>query len=69
MRKTITMVVLCLAGVLLNMLINRLRFVTNLPLYMDTVGTVAITLICGAFWGALSGALYNLIGHTLSFWG
>ena len=70
MRKTTPlMAAMCLAGVLLNILINRLSILANLPLYMDTVGTVAVTLTCGVFWGSLSGALYNLINHTLIFWG
>jgi len=65
------MAVLCLAGALLNIQLNRLTFLTvlPLPLYMDTVFTVALTFWGGLFWGILCGAITNLIAHTYWFSG
>ena len=60
---------LCIAGALLNIALNMLCTKFGIPLYMDTVLTVSVTFGCGLFWGALTGALTNLIGHTLQFWG
>ena len=68
MRKTITMFVLCLAGIVLNIAVNRFFvYYLGLPLFMDTIFTVAITLIGGLFWGALCGALSTIIGKTIWF--
>ena len=69
-RGTILMSLLCLAGALLNIALNILfAGVIALPLYMDTVFTISVTLAGGLFWGILCGALTNLIGHTILFWG
>jgi hypothetical protein len=68
MSKKILMSVLCLAGVALNIAVNRLFvYYLNLPLFMDTIFTVTVTLIGGPFWGALCGALSTLIGKTIWF--
>jgi len=60
---------LCLAGAVLNIAFNRICIMADIPLYMDTVLTVAVTLACGLFWGALCGALTNLIHQAIWFWG
>lgn len=41
-RSNIMAVILCIAGVMLNLSLNFLVTVFKLPLYLDTVGTVAI---------------------------
>jgi hypothetical protein len=70
MRNKIIMTVLCLAGVSLNIVFNNVVYnVTGLPLYLDTIFTIGLTLLGGLFWGALTGALTNLIGPTISFYG
>jgi hypothetical protein len=71
MRKKLVMFLLCLAGALLNVAICKLfAGAAALPLYMDTVLTISITLSCGLFWGILCGVLTNFISHTfLYFWG
>ena len=65
------MPIICLAGALLNIVINILSTVPGgkFPLYSDTILTVTLTFIGGPFWGALCGALTNLIGHSIRFWG
>ena len=69
LRKTMIMFAFCLAGALLNIGLNMLSNKAGLFLYLDTVFTVSVTLVGGLFWGALCGALTNLIGHTIMFWG
>jgi len=69
MRKTIKMIILCLAGVMLNFGIYRLFHKLGIPLYMDTVATIAVTLTGGLFWGSLCGALTNIISQIIEFWG
>jgi len=69
-RKILVSALLCAAGAALNILFARLfQFDEVLPLYMDTLFTVAVTLSRGLFWGALTGALSNLIYHSLFFQG
>jgi hypothetical protein len=69
MRKIAGMGVICLAGVLLNITIHKLSTSIGIQLYLDTVFTVAVTFSCGLFWGAVCGALTNLICYTVWYWG
>jgi len=69
MRKTLTMLLFCLAGVFLNILITRLCFNAGLPLFLDTILTITVTLICGLPWGMLCGALTNVIYHSIFGYG
>ena len=59
------MVALCLAGAVLNIALNRLSSLVALPLFMDTVLTVALTFYGGLFWGILCGALTHLIHNMI----
>ena len=66
------MLFISLTGALLNVAINKLLTAGGiwiLPLYLDTIFTVAITFIGGLFYGILTGALTNIIGHSINFWG
>ena len=68
MSKKTLMPVLCLAGVALNIAVNRFFvYYLGLPLFMDTIFTVSVTLIGGPFWGATCGALSTIIGKTIWF--
>jgi hypothetical protein len=60
---------ICLVGALLNIAIHKFCAFAGIQLYLDTVFTVALTLSCGLFWGALCGALTNLICYSVWFWG
>jgi len=61
---------LCVAGALLNVALHLLATGEDLlPLYLDTVFTITVTLLCGPVWGCLTGALTNIISHTNNFWG
>jgi len=68
MRKIAINIVLCLSGVLLNMIIYRLFNTLGIPLYMDTVATIAVTFTGGLLCGVLCGALTNIIAHSIIFW-
>jgi hypothetical protein len=63
------MIFLCIAGALLNSAFAVIVVKMNIPLFLDTVFTVTLTLVGGLFWGALTGVLTNLIAHTFFFWG
>ena len=63
------MLLLAIAGALLNIALDTLCIKLGIPLYLDTVFTVAVTLGGGVFWGVLTGTLTNLIGHSIRFWG
>ena len=68
MSTKIIMPVICLAGVALNIAANRFFvYYLGLPLFMNTIFTVTVTLIGGPFWGALCGALSTIIGKTIWF--
>jgi hypothetical protein len=68
MSKKVLMPVLCLAGVALNIGVNRFFvYYLGMPLFMDTIFTVAVTLVGGVFWGAVCGALSTIIGKTIWF--
>ena len=69
MRKIIGAFIFCLAGALLNMFVYRVFIsIMGLPLYLDTIFTIAVTLICGPFWGVLTGAFTNIISITAFGW-
>jgi hypothetical protein len=74
MKKTMLLLFLSVLGALLNIAFNRIAGLTVhgvqfLPLFLDTILTVSLTLTGGLFWGILCGALTNLVAHSLTFWG
>jgi len=69
MRKKLIIIMVCIAGVLLNFAISRLNTFAGLPFYLDTILTISITLVLGPVWGAICGTLTNIMGHTIWFWG
>jgi len=42
---------------------------SGIPLYMDTIFTISVTLVCGFFFGAVCGAVTNFLHHTVWGWG
>ena len=69
MRKTMVMISISITAMLLNFAISYISALLKLPIFMDTIFTVSVTLMYGPLWGAVTGALTNLTGHTLKFWG
>jgi len=69
MRNTMLLFFISIAGAMLNIAINRLGLATGIPLYVDTILTVSVTLAGGLFWGVVCGALSNIIGHSIWFRG
>jgi len=65
MPKILFKFILCFAGVLLNITFNQICFFTGLPLWLDTVMTITVTLTCGLPFGILCGALTNIISHSV----
>ncbi|OON86987.1 hypothetical protein BXO88_05440 [Oribacterium sp. C9] len=60
-RSNIMAIMLCILGVMLNLSLNYLVTVFKLPLYLDTVGTVAIAGMGGYLPGVLVGFCTNII--------
>ena len=52
---------LCLSGIAVNLLLNALCTALGLPLYLDTVGTVAAALMGGVLPGVLVGFATNIL--------
>lgn len=52
-------------GVLLNLGIGTIVHLLKLPLFVDAVGTILITLLIGWRWGAVTGVLSFLVGGLL----
>jgi hypothetical protein len=61
-KKMAFWALLCMAGIALNLGLSAfVQFAVRLPLFLDTLGTVLLTLY-GGFWaGALTGVLTNII--------
>ncbi len=60
-RSNIMAVMLCIAGVMLNLSLNFLVTVFKLPLYLDTVGTLVIAGMGGYLPGVLTGFITNIM--------
>ncbi len=60
-RSNITALFMCLAGIALNILLSTTVSALNLPLYLDTVGTVTVALMGGYLPGVVVGFATNII--------
>lgn len=60
-HNNITTALVCLAGIALNMVASSIVAAFGLPLYLNTVGTVAVSLMGGYFPGVLVGFATNVI--------
>ncbi len=59
-------VILCLAGILVNLLLNRLVGALGWPIYLDTIGTIIVAYIGGFVPGIFVALLTNIIGSFSS---
>ena len=51
-------------SVILNVGFSMLATKLNLPLYLDTIGTIFVAILCGALPGMVTGLLTNLITNV-----
>jgi energy-coupling factor transport system substrate-specific component len=58
--STMTWVLIPVA-IAINLVIGQIVLVLKLPVYLDSIGTVLVGVICGPWAGALTGALSNII--------
>ncbi len=57
MQRLVTM----LLGIGVNVGLSFLMRTLGLPLYLDTIGTIAVSVLAGVFWGVFTAASTNLI--------
>ncbi|MBR6257457.1 MAG: HD domain-containing protein [Lachnospiraceae bacterium] len=60
-NNNMTALLLCAAGILLNIILNTVVTAIGVPLYLDTVGTVAVAVMGGYLPGIFVGFVTNLI--------
>lgn len=57
--------VICAIGIALNLALGQVVSFLNLPVFLDSVGTVLAAVLCGPIIGGLTGLLTNLIGGLI----
>ena len=62
--STMTWVLIPVA-IAINLTIGQIVLVLHLPVYLDSIGTVLVGVICGPWAGALTGALSNIIAGMI----
>lgn len=62
--STMTWVLIPVA-IAINLTIGQIVLVLRLPVYLDSIGTVLVGVICGPWAGALTGALTNIIAGII----
>lgn len=62
--STMTWVLIPVA-IAINLTIGQIVLVAKLPVYLDSIGTVLVGVICGPWAGALTGALTNIIAGMI----
>jgi hypothetical protein len=70
LKYILALPLLCLGGAFLNVMTgNFFRGALGIPLFMDTLFTVALTLYGGLLCGAVTGLLTNPIANIITFFG
>lgn len=62
--STITFALIPLA-IAINLVIGQLASVLNLPIFLDSIGTVVVAILCGPWAGLLTGLITNVVGGLL----
>lgn len=57
--------VLIPVAIAINLTIGQIVLILKLPVYLDSIGTVLVGVICGPWAGALTGALANIIAGII----
>jgi hypothetical protein len=69
-RSRFVSLILCIAGAALNISLSRLNgSVLHLPLFIDTIFTIALTFSRGLHWGILTGVLTHLASNSIFSFG
>ena len=58
--------VLMAIGVALNMALGQVASLVNLPLFLDSLGTMVVAVLCGPIIGGLTGLITNLLWGLIS---
>ena len=59
-RRNIITIILCFAGIIVNLLFCKICEVFDLPLYLDTIGTIAASVMGGTLPGVIVGFFTNI---------
>ena len=62
--STLTFALIPLA-IAINLVIGQLVSVLKLPIFLDSIGTVLVAVVCGPWAGLLTGVVSNLVGGLL----
>lgn len=57
--------VLIPVAIAINLVIGQVVLILKLPVYLDSIGTVLVGVLCGPWAGALTGALTNIIAGII----
>lgn len=60
-RRNLTALLVSIAGIIINILLGQIISLLGLPLYLDTVGTVAVSVMGGYLPGVFVGFVTNII--------
>ena len=58
--------VLMAIGIALNMALGQVASLVNLPVFLDSLGTMIVALLCGPIIGGLTGLVTNLLWGLIS---
>ncbi len=60
-RGRVLRIVSVFGGVAINVLLGYMAYSLEIPLYLDTIGTIAVAMLCGAFPGFMVAVITNVI--------
>ena len=58
-KKILLRVLIVTAGIIINACLNFIMYSLGMPLYLDTVGTIYVTMLAGPFFGILTAVITN----------
>ncbi|MCR4589681.1 MAG: HD domain-containing protein [Lachnospiraceae bacterium] len=65
-RSNLAALLLCTAGIAVNMILSAVVTALKLPIYLDTVGTVMVSILGGALPGVIVGCVTNVIKAVMN---
>ncbi len=64
--KIMLSVLIVMAGIIINSFLYFIMFKLGMPLFLDTVGTIYVTMVAGPFFGILTAVITNAICMTFN---